>query len=787
MSKKKRAAPPAQNTATSAHVLTKAPTAPLERTGSALPVEARSGDWTAVLFALMMFLAPALGVPDELMLQDTLKSIVVSVLALSALVVFFWREQGRTTPLRWHGIIGLPLALMAYALGSMVWSHVFLGGVEAIRWFVFSVIVWLGLNSFSRERFSMLAIGIHTGALVASIWTAWQFWADFKGFPQGPNPASTFVNRNFFAEFLVCTLPFSVWLLLRARANAVIVLMSFTTGFNLVAMLMTGTRSALIALAVLVVLLPVMALLYRQRLAALTVTERNMSNVSVNVFGAPWSKLQRSIAAGVLIATVIGLGSLGTGNAALIEEHRVESRGLTPIARSFARALSMTDKREYTERSFSLRWVMWSATGRMIADNPLAGVGAGAWEVQIPRYQASGAQLETDYYVHNEVLQLLAEYGLVGWGFLLALFSYLSAAAWKTLRATTPEALAEAPLRAFTLTSLLLFLIISNAGFPWRLAATGALFAVCLGILAASDARLGWTDNRLLAGHLRWSPLHSKVLLGASAACLALCLYISQQAAEAENKIVNAVKLALTVSASNQVHSPRWKESKVQMFQLLREGIAITPHYRKLTPMVADEVAKWGDWTNATWIWESVTTSRPYVVAIMSNIARGYSQNGQFDKAFEFLERCKHLQPNAASVRSLEVILLSRTGRMAQALALARRSLDEGVYDYDLVNAAYVMGLAEKEWDVALKGLTLRSQYWPATVVDGWVKTGLLYTEEQNPQRDEAKALAAFQRAYDLALVKDKDAVKRDVPAAYRSKLRATQLTPVAQTPHSTP
>ena len=43
-----------------------------------------------------------------------------------------------------------------------------------------------------------------------------------------------------------------------------------------------------------------------------------------------------------------------------------------------------------------------------------AGLGAGAWENRIPLYQADGAQLETDYYVHNEFLQLVAEYGLVG-------------------------------------------------------------------------------------------------------------------------------------------------------------------------------------------------------------------------------------------------------------------------------------------------------------------------------------------------------------------------------------
>jgi hypothetical protein len=44
---------------------------------------------------------------------------------------------------------------------------------------------------------------------------------------------------------------------------------------------------------------------------------------------------------------------------------------------------------------------------------------------------------------------------------------------------------------------MLMFLIISNAGFPWRMASTGALFALMLAILGASDARLGyrWRDS----------------------------------------------------------------------------------------------------------------------------------------------------------------------------------------------------------------------------------------------------------------------------------------------------
>lgn len=140
-----------------------------------LPLEISKGDWTVLIMSLMVFFGPALGVPNEEMLQDTLKSIVVAMATLSAGLVLFWHQRNRRDDLRWHFVMWLPLLLCAYALGSMVWSHTYLAEVEAIRWFIFSLIVWLGLNTFSRERLPYLAWGLHWGAVVASLWTALQF------------------------------------------------------------------------------------------------------------------------------------------------------------------------------------------------------------------------------------------------------------------------------------------------------------------------------------------------------------------------------------------------------------------------------------------------------------------------------------------------------------------------------------------------------------------------------------------------------------------------------------
>ena len=692
-----------------------------------------------MLLALALLLAPALGVPNESMLQDTLKSIVVAFAALGGGMLFFLEQGRRSEPLRWHAVMWLPLLLMVYALASMVWSHSFLAGVEAVRWFVFSLLLWLGLNTLTRERLPALAWAIHGGAVVASLWAALQFWVDFRFFPQGPNPASTFVNRNFFAEFVVCTLPFGALLLARARQRWSIALLALSCGLVIVTILMTGTRSALAALWLQVlVLFPLAGWLYRDQFAF-----------------PEWDWPRRGLAAGLLVAMVFGMGAIPSGNPKIQEEQR----GGTALQRGFGRTASISPG----DHSLGVRMIMWKATARMIGARPLSGVGAGAWENDIPLYQAEGSQLETDYYVHNEFLQLIAEYGLVGWLFLLLLFAYLVTAAWRTLADRTPDGRAEGPFRALLLSSLLAFFIVSNVGFPWRMAATGALFAACLAALAASDAR---SPRHLPSGAalLRWKPAYSRAGAAASVVALALAAYVTQQAAESERKIVRATQLALSISASADPRNPKWNARKAELLQLIREGIAINRHYRKITPIVADELARWGDWSDAIWVWESVLSSRPHVVAIMTNVARGYASTGNPAKALEYLERAKKIQPSAPAVRSLEVVLLSRTGQEALALELARQAIRANVADYDLLNATFVLAARAGDYPLARKAMDLRGALTPGSRMQGYLELGNMYGSAAH---DPRQALESFRRALELTRPVDRESVQAQIPPEF--------------------
>lgn len=644
--------------------------------------------------------------------------------------------------------MSLPLGLMLFALSSMVWSHTYLAGVETIRWFLFIAILFLGANSITKTGVTSIAWGVHLGAVIASIWVALQFWFDFQFFAQGPNPASTFVNRNFYAEYLVCTIPFSVLLLTRVRDKGTVFLLTFSIAFNIVALLMTGTRSALIALMLLTILMPFLLYVFQPPGARLR-----------------WKIWEIILLFCVLVGTVLWMSSIPTQNAKLIGEFG--SKG--SLTRSFTRAASLTQNSEYTNGSFSIRTTMWRETQRMIYEHPFTGIGAGAWEVEVPRFQESSKELETDYYAHNEILQLIAEYGVIGWLFLVGLLIYAIKATLLTWVNRHTENADEGLLRALTLASLLALLVVSNAGFPWRLATTGILFSLCLAILIASDHRLLSIKTKLNRSQ-RASPIAKIIVLSLLAAISTVAVYISLQAIDCESKLVRAIRLAVTISRSNNPNDLRWMESKAELLKLTREGIAINPHYRKLTPIIADSLARWGDWRNAIWIWESVLNSRPHIVGLLSNLTRANIQLGEYAKAQEYLNRVKELRPNAIHMRILQVMLWSRTGQLSQASYGAKSLLAEGCKDRDLLQTAYVLGMQTKDMSLTIQALEIGREVWPERAVDSWLKLGEIYATGNF--KDEELALHSYESALKAVEPEYHQVVLDRIPTHYQQKLR---------------
>lgn len=693
---------------------------------------------------LMMLLVPALGVPSELMLQDTLKSMVVALMSLALLGWYAWRAAPQFLSV-WagHPLLLFPAVVALYALGSALWAtNTYLAMVEAVRWTLLAVLAWLGLQTLRRGDFDRLALWIHAGAVIAAVWGLLQFWLNLKLFPQGHAPASTFVNRNFAAEFIVMVMPLSVHVLLRARSPALVAVLAYSLALNLVFVLACATRSALVALLLTAVPLACGLTLFRRHLA-----------------WPQWAPGTKMAAVGVFAIALLTLGLIPSAIPA-DGFHRVSA-----FERSLGRVQTVVQLDQ--DASVGMRRDMWATTVRMIRSNPLTGVGGGNWEVEQPLYQRGGEHLETDYYAHNEFLQHVAEYGVLGWLSALGLNALLALAAWRTWQRRRDEAMqAEGSQRVVALCSLFALFVVACAGFPWRMAATGALFALMLAAVAASDLRLGLrvVPSSIIRGAAANGTPHSLRPLAVVATLgLGLGAWVSVQAALCEYHIVRAAKLALGVSYASDPRDPQWNETKRIILDHLRQGIDINPHYRKLTPMPADDMAAWGDWPHAVEVWESVLRSRPYLVGLMVNVARGYAAMGEHDKAAHWVRQVRAHQPRSPGARSVEIVLLDQKGHVHEAATLARLYLDEKTVDADMAHNAYRLGIRTGDARLALDGLAWRTRLRPWEAALNHLRAG----EIHDKQGDRAKALEEYRQALRLTHPEQHDKLRQQIPKAY--------------------
>lgn len=707
------------------------------------PADPRGSRAVTGVLAVMLALVPIAGMPTELVLQDTLKSAIVSAGTLVGMWVWWWAQRKQDClPLQWHGILLLPLALMVYALGSMVWSHTYLAGVEAARWAVLGLLMWLVVQAAHPDHWMRLVWGIHWGAVGASAWASAQFWGHVEWFPQAAAPASTFANRNFFAEYAVCALPFSVLALAQTSKPAWRQAMALLVAFNLVALMATGTRSALLALLCTTPALVWVLWRYRSQLA--------------------WGQWSKRSSAAVLIVGMIGVLGLGS-----LRSQHPESLGQTALNRSWLRAASMAEKTVYAEGSFSYRSMMWKGTARMLVDKPWQGVGAGAWEVYIPLYQGPSADEEPDYYAHNEYLQLLAEYGLpVGGGVLAVLLAYLLLAARNTWR--LPLHTPDAPLRAIALTSLLALSVVSLAGFPWRLASTGALFILSLAILANTDSRLQMRDalgyGTTVMGTLMWRSVAGFLTAGS-----ALAAIVAVQAMRAEFLIVGGIHALNNAQTILPADASAAQAAQARGVELLKEGLTVNTHYRKVISIASEQLANLKDWEHAAMVLQSIANSRPHIANVWSNLVIAYVELGQAGPAMSAWRELRRLQPDAPRTRALELLALSRTGQEAQAIAKLDDYFDRGVVEYDMTQLAYSLGMRRHQWDLAERGLRLRAQTWPETEADSYFRLGNVYKEAGAGFED--RALAAFKRGWEAVPREEKKNYRAQVPEPYRGQL----------------
>jgi O-antigen ligase len=127
------------------------------------------------------------------------------------------------------------------------------------------------------------------------------------------------------------------------------------------------------------------------------------------------------------------------------------------------------------------------------------------------------------------------------------------------------------------------------------------------------------------------------------------------------------------------------------------------------------------------------------------------------------------LQPDSPTIGTLEVMLLSRTGKEQEAALQAKELLNNNATDPDLLRTAYFLGMRNRDPALAIQALEVRIRTIPSQAVDGWLKLGQIYASPE--VLDEKRATTSFQAAINAAKPGHRKAILGMMPLIYRARM----------------
>jgi O-antigen ligase/tetratricopeptide (TPR) repeat protein len=225
-------------------------------------------------------------------------------------------------------------------------------------------------------------------------------------FAQAAKPASTFGNKNMASHFVVMVLPLSIVFLLSAKNNFVIARYSVVVILGFWYLMNAAARQAWVAMAVELTVLLAFVILdrYKYKEQAFIKSDKQIKNKFVAIVGIILSL--------VFVANVGTEGSFHRGSEKLEFVKKIDVEGI------------------------SSRFPAWVNTIEMIKEHPITGVGVGQWPESYPLYY-DRAMKDTFFdervhlqKVHNDYLEILANFGLIGYALLLWLVYLIITNIW---------------------------------------------------------------------------------------------------------------------------------------------------------------------------------------------------------------------------------------------------------------------------------------------------------------------------------------------------------------------
>lgn len=316
-------------------------------------------------------------------------------LLTGALVVLAADRVLRSGAPPWHPAGFWLLPFLVYAAFNVVFVTPvsWLGWMDWWGWAQAAGTFWIAVNTWRVAALRRMLVSTLAGLAVAAVGLAlYQRWVDPEWLPMGRTQSYQFIGRsggpfgipNSLGAFLALLLPAGIqWMgtrremsrLARVGSGAFVALV-------LVGLLLTVSRGTWLALLIAMVVWPLM-----------------------NPRRSLLRRLTRS-------------GGMLFGGVAIL----LFAYALLPGVRVRLDAL-LTDGGERT------RPFMWQGAWNLFLDAPVAGTGAGSFNVLFERHRGAGFR-DDPQWAHNEYLNTLSDYGLTGFALAFFLPAALAARAW---------------------------------------------------------------------------------------------------------------------------------------------------------------------------------------------------------------------------------------------------------------------------------------------------------------------------------------------------------------------
>ena len=339
-----------------------------------------------------------------------LVELMITVLILLWAIKFAVDKRVRlsvpTIALPLAGLIALGLVQSVATTGSDGRTHSLSMDVESTRGAV-AVLVFLlasfiiAVNFFvTRERLSALANVLVIFGLSMSVFALIQhFTWDGHIYWIRPTPYSAFgpfVNRNHYAGYMEMLTPVPLALVLaRGVHKESWVFYGFASAVMGLTIVVSLSRGGIVSLIAGIAFVFIMSA--RHERSHRRETGDGLTGEASLVSRRPSPTLKRG---GVvaLVAAVIILGVIWIGAEGIIE-----------------RAAQSVDQMKGGDSQAELfsRTEVWKDSWKMIRDNPITGVGLGAYETAFPIYGRQNGTLVVNY-AHNDYIQALTDGGIVG-------------------------------------------------------------------------------------------------------------------------------------------------------------------------------------------------------------------------------------------------------------------------------------------------------------------------------------------------------------------------------------